>query len=174
MFEFNANRETEIAGQVYRIDQLDTFKQLHIYRRIAPLLTGFINSAIVRKDSVITQMVKKSADDVELADVLIKDIDDKQALLVGLIEMVNAISRMSNDDFEYVVKSALSAAKRKDGEQYAPLLTPAGHFAYQDISSGATLYLTAAVIMGQNGMAEFLKKFLAAGGPEAPGTAPSM
>ena len=87
--------EIEINGVMYRIGRLDAFTQFHIARRLAPIQLAMGISA-----SELAQ--KATADESTIA-----------AAIMGPI--ADIMSKMPQDDVDYILKSSLAIVSRKQG-----------------------------------------------------------
>lgn len=108
--------EFEINGVLYRSGKLDTFKQLHVSRKIAPLVPKVLPAF-----AAIAQA--KRAEGAVLGDALnrelgVQDID----LIAKAIEPVtNVMAEMSDTDVEYLFANCLAVVQRKQGKDWAPV-----------------------------------------------------
>ncbi|WP_250512699.1 phage tail assembly chaperone [Caballeronia sp. INDeC2] len=110
--------EFEINGVQYRSGKLDTFKQLHVSRKIAPLvprvLPAFAAIAQVKRED--GAIIGDALDEARKLGV--KDID----LIAKAIEPVtNVMADMSDADVEYLFANCLTVVQRKQGKDWAPI-----------------------------------------------------
>lgn len=117
--------DLEINGVNYRIGKLDAFTQFHIARRLAPIQLAMGISA----GELAT---KASADEAAIA-----------AAIMGPI--ADIVSKMPQDDVDYILKTCLAAVSRQQGEAYARVLV-SGSLMFSDITMQVMLRLTIAVI----------------------------
>lgn len=111
----------EYGGHQYRIGKLDAFKQLHVARRVAPVLTGLADMAMASGG---------------------KDLDFKSAVE----PIVQAVAKLTDEDTEIIVGSCLSVVARKvDSKTMAPVFKD-GSCMFDDIDLVGLLRLTAKVI----------------------------
>lgn len=98
--------EFEIDGVQYRSGKLDTFKQLHVSRKIAPLVPKLLPAfaAIAQRQKAIGKGL--SADDVGIIAQAIQPVAD-------------VMSEMSEQDVEYVFGNCLAVVQRKQGKDWA-------------------------------------------------------
>lgn len=113
--------EFEINGVQYRSGKLDTFKQLHISRKIAPLvpkvLPAFAAIAQAKRADGAEGAVLGDALD-EARKLGVQDID----LIAKAIEPVtNVMAEMSDADVEYLFANCLAVVQRKQGKDWAPI-----------------------------------------------------
>lgn len=116
----------EINGQKYRIGRMDVRKQLHVSRRLGPAMLGLLASSQM-KGFNLTAMIGPSVD---------------------------ALSKMSDEDTDYVIDQCLGVVQREQANgQWAPIRASHGGLMFQDIGLMQMLNLTRAVL------AENLKDF---------------
>lgn len=112
--------ETQINGNTYRIGKLDARTQFHVARRLAPLLAGI--------GKTLNQ--PKNKDD----------------LFSTFGPLADALSRMSDEDTDYVLDKCLSVTQRAQGNQFAPVMASNGRMMFDDIDLPAMMQLAVAVI----------------------------
>lgn len=140
----------EVNGETYSIGKLGLFEQLHVSRRVAPLLaTMGISLAALRAGAKV-------------------DVTD---LAMSLGPMAEVMSNMSDETTEYIVVTCLGAVRRKqknpgtlDGVLWAPV-NNGRNIMFSDIDMPITLRLIAAVLQGS--LANFFQE------PGAQATSPS-
>ncbi len=116
----------EISGQKYRIGNMGARKQLHVSRRLGPAMLGLLASSQT-KNFNITAMLGPAVD---------------------------ALSKMSDEDTDYVIDHCLDVVQREqDNGQWARIRAGNGGLMFQDIGLLQMLNLTRAVL------AENLKDF---------------
>lgn len=114
----------KIGDYQYTIERLDARKQFHIVRRLAPILAA-------------------------LGEVTLKTLsEDKKltfAMVAGPIAM--ELSRMSNEDTDYILTACLSVCFRLINGQPAPVQAPrTDQLMFPDIDMPTMMKLTIAVI----------------------------
>lgn len=141
--------ETTIGGNIYRIGKLAAREQLHVYRRLAPVLQGaggieaFMGMAAAAKPT----------DGAPIDPAVI-------AAIGGLLgPMLNILGALPDHEIDYVIDLCLAKVGRKvDGDRgYAPVFN--GGLMFDDISVWQMLELTGRVIIGDpgtGGIADFL------------------
>src|SRR6185312_6619357 len=98
--------EFEIDGVKYQSDKLPLFTQFHVLRRMGSLFSSIVGAGAVR---------------------------DKDPLLaIGYI--ATAVSKLSEDDANYVLKNCLSVVKKLQGAVWAPLMSATGNLMFNDLS----------------------------------------
>jgi hypothetical protein len=89
----------EHGGHTYRIDKLKLFDQLHIMRKISPLVPQLI--------PLFVQVSKKG-------------LSDSLGTLPELLQpFADALSGMKDDDAEFVIGACMSVVKRQQGDSWA-------------------------------------------------------
>jgi hypothetical protein len=97
--------ELKIGDHNYRIGRIDALKQFHITRRLGPaLLVCGISMEMLRGGMKVQQ-------------------EDLLAVVAPAIEI---ISKMAEDDVDYVLFACLAACSRQEGDKWAPLTTSDG------------------------------------------------
>jgi hypothetical protein len=105
--------EKELNGVTYSIEKLNAFEQLHIARRLAPMLASLAGA------------------------------EDEGGALPAIAD---TLSKMSDDDVNYIVNNCLKACKRKqEGKGYAKVMV-SGALMFADIDLTAMLALVQAVV----------------------------
>lgn len=146
--------EIELKGNRYQIGRLSAMQQFHVSRRIAPVLPPLIRSYL-----------ELSSSDVPLTKNL--------ALLATSIEPVmDAVSRLKDDESEYVISACLRVVERQHMNGWARIWAPSQNVCvFDDIDMGVMLELTVHVIIENLG--PFIGELLTslAGSPDAVTTA---
>jgi hypothetical protein len=142
--------EFEIGGQKYRAAKLDTFKQLHVSRKVGPVLPKLL--------PVFVQFTKSAKDGAPA--------DDLTAVAAAVEPLTQALADMPDVDFEYVVNTCLAVVQRNQMNNWAPVYSAGGGLMFDDIDLGATVQLVAKVIWYSLG--PFLSGFLANAQPTNP------
>lgn len=119
--------ELEVDGKEYSTGTLDTFKQFHVARRIAPILAQIgINAARLQ----------------ELG--RLQDSDQGFAAILGPVSDV--VSRMEDKEVEYILHACLAVCKRKqDDGRWAPVFNR-GQLMFQDLGMSGMLRLAVTTI----------------------------
>jgi hypothetical protein len=93
--------EFEIDGVQYRSGKLDTFKQLHVSRKIAPLVPKLLPAF-----GSIAQRQKELG------------VDDIGVIAQALQPVADVLSDMSEQDVEYIFSNCLAVVQRKQGKDW--------------------------------------------------------
>jgi len=145
----------EINGQQYQSGKLDAFKQFHVARRLAPLISGV--SAALKGDAA-PSAEGAAADSVQPQPEQRKDFAD------FLEPMADALAHMPDADCDYILFTCLGVVKRQQGDGWAKVLAPGGRtLMFEDIDMGAMINITLKVI--QENIGGF---FFAPGAPANP------
>lgn len=121
--------EFEISGQRYRAEKLDAFKQLHVSRKIAPIIPKLL------------PMFMKFAEQG----------DSMKADLAGMAEafepLAQALADMPDADCEYVFNACLGVVARNQQGNWASVWSQSGKsLMFDDIDLGGMTQITAKVI----------------------------
>lgn len=114
--------DIEVNSNTYRIGKMDTRKQFHVSRRLAPLLAG-IGGAIAGSMA-----------------------GDGSALAATFQPIAEALSKMSDEDTDYVLDNCLAVVSRLQGNQFAPVMARGGALMFDDIDLPSMMQLAVAVI----------------------------
>jgi hypothetical protein len=124
----------EIEGVNYRIGRLGVFDQLHVSRRLAPLLGG------------LAEAVKDTPDRTP-------QNGDKDSQ-IDFAQVAKAFASMSDDDVDYIVHRCLSVCQRSvkpDG--WASVQSKSGKLMYEDLTLTSLMGLSINVI--QENLSDF-------------------
>lgn len=129
--------ETKVGDHFYRIGTMDARKQFHVARRLAPVLAGLSESAGKSGGGLAKQ----------------------------IMPIAEALSKMSDEDVDYVLDTCLAVCQRaQGGGQFASVCASNGGLMFQDIDMPQMIQLTVAVIQGN------MSGFFGAGSPVLPVT----
>jgi hypothetical protein len=117
----------EIGGHEYQIGKLNAFEQLHVARRLAPVL-GALFSAF--QGSPKLKKGEKAEDKV-------------MELAAGPVAEV--LAGMDDETVDFIINKCLSVCKRKQGPVWAKM-TSGSTLMFQDLELDALMGLTVAVI----------------------------
>ena len=107
----------EVGGNSYRIGRLDARKQFHVARRLAPILPA-LGGMKTGKD-----------------------------MMMSIAPVAEALSKMSEEDTDYVLDTCLAVCQRIQGNgQGAPLMARGGGLMFQDIDMPQMIQLTIQVL----------------------------
>lgn len=131
--------EITIVGNTYRYGKLNAFQQFHIERRIMPLvfsaLPVFFGVAGKTEESATS----------------FQDILEKSRPLADVL------SKMSDEDADYVTRTCLSVIQRKQGMEWVSLMSD-GRLMFDDLDAFETVLLSFFVI--RRNLANFMQKLV--------------
>lgn len=139
--------EFEVAGHRYRAEKLDAFKQLHVSRKIAPIIPKLL------------PMFLKFADKKEALK------DDLEAMAEAFEPLAEALAEMPDADCEYVFNSCLGVVSRHQQNNWASIWA-GGALMFDDIDLGVMVQITSKVIWDSLGA--FTRGLLAKANAESP------
>jgi hypothetical protein len=122
--------EFEVGTETYRAGKLDAFAQLHVSRKIAPVLPKLLP---------ILALLPKTGDAV--------DLGQMGAILEPL---TGVLAAMPKDDVDLVVTACLSVVQRKQGATWAPVWR-SGTLMFEDIELAVLVQVVVQVIRGSLG-----------------------
>ncbi|MEL6237009.1 MAG: phage tail assembly chaperone [Pseudomonadota bacterium] len=118
--------EFEIAGHRYRAEKLDAFKQLHVSRKIAPIIPKLLPMFL--KFSERGDAVK----------------DDLAGMAEAFEPLAQALADMSDVDCEYVFSACLGVVSRNQQNNWASVWN--GSLMFDDIDIGVMVQIASKVI----------------------------
>jgi hypothetical protein len=121
-------QEVEVDGRQYRTGKLDAFKQFHLVRKLMPLFSGLGES--------FSHMPAST----EQAD-----------FWKSLAPIAQAVSEMSTEDSEWILKTCLTAVTVNNGRAYVPITTPQGQLMFDDMEMTTMIQLAFTVIQDNLG-----------------------
>lgn len=134
--------EVEVGGHTYRLGKLDARKQLHVFRRLSPLIAsaGGIASLVAARAS----MVRPEGEGPSL---------EQMGAIAGMIgPVLNVLASLPDDEVDYVIDTCLQVVSRKnEGDTGWSPVCPQGVLMFDDISLPSLLDLTARVVVGEAG-----------------------
>ena len=132
--------EFEVAGTKYRSSKLNAFEQLHVFRKLAPIVgaAGSLVEAIRPREGESLLDLRVDA----------------------LMPLITAISEMPEDDVNFVLKKCLSVVQRSQataaGEAWANVWSPgADRPMFEDIDAMQMIQIALAVIQDNLGNFSF-------------------
>lgn len=135
--------EITLSGNQYRIGKLNTFNQLHLSRKLAPLVPELV-PAFVKIQKVLAPAEGQDAPVIGLDQVA--DI----ASLLG--PFTDALAGLSDEDTEYITSLCMSVVQRQSGATWAAVWNASAKtFMFQDIELDTMLLLQVRVIQANLG-----------------------
>jgi len=119
--------EFEIAGHRYRAEKLDAFKQLHVSRKIAPIVPKLLPMFL--KFSTMGDSMKA----------------DLAGMASAFEPLAQALAEMPDADCEYVFNACLGVVARHQQGNWASIWTNGG-LMFDDIDLGVMVQIAAKVI----------------------------
>lgn len=102
--------EVTIDGVQYKTSKLDAFTQLHVARRLVPVLPGFI-ATILKAD--------------------LDKVSANEAFILAAGPVGQSFAMMPQDDVDYIVRACLSVCGKVQGDKLAPLMAPNGRLMFE-------------------------------------------
>jgi hypothetical protein len=113
----------------YRIGSMSAFEQLHVSRRIAPL--------------IFSSGVDDDAPEGLKPEELARTFSNK----IGL-HLVSTFAKMTDEDVEYIIRKCLKYCQREnDKGGWSPVMTATGQLMFADISMPVMIELTIKTVM---------------------------
>lgn len=124
-------REFALGDKTYRAKSLDAFKQLHIARRLAPVVNGLLDAW--KSGGLPAQ---PTADEVW------------EALPKMLEPFGRAVSTLPDEDVDYVILTCLRAVSisQGGGAAWSPVVSPNGRLQFEDMPLAEMLQIVWNVI----------------------------
>lgn len=145
----------ELNGHQYQSGKLDAFKQFHVARRLAPLLSGV--SAALKDGIAPPAQAEGTTPDAAVPGPKVEFAD-------FLEPMADALAHMPDADCDYVLFTCLSVVQRQQGSGWAKLVAQGSRsMMFEDIDMGEMIGITLKVI--QENIGSF---FAAPGEPVKP------
>ncbi len=119
---------TEVGGRRFLISKVDAFKQFHIARRLGPILTDLLPR--MQKIAAAAKLAK--ADDKNGFSELVE---------IG-VPVINGLSKLSDEDADYVLHGLLSAVQMEQGPAFVKVYAN-GVLMIQDLPLNQMLQLAA-------------------------------
>lgn len=127
-------QELEFDGKKYRTGKLDAFKQYHLMRKLLPLFSG-LGESFARQAPLMNGNGEVP----------------QTNFWASLAPISQAISEMSMDDSEWILKTCLTAVSVHNGRNWAPLTTPSGQLMFEDTEMLTMVQLSLAVVQDNLG-----------------------
>jgi hypothetical protein len=152
-------QELQINDVWYRSGKLDAFKQFHLFRKLMPLFSGLGETAAT---NLVNNAVKAGA-------------SEETARWASLGPIAQAVSEMSQQDSEFIIKTCLGVCARKNPVgQWSRITAPNGELMFEDIDLMTMLQLAFAVIQDNLGTFFPGQPLSDSGGESVPTSNPSI
>lgn len=133
----------EINGQQYRSGKLDAFKQFHVARRLAPLLSGV--SSVLNGSGLPDPEPPRAEGEAAKAEV--PAAPDKKDFVDFLEPMADALAHMPDADCDYILFTCLGVVQRQQGNGWAKVVAQGTRsMMFDDIDMGVMINITMKVI----------------------------
>ena len=143
-------QELEIAEVHYRTGRLDAYQQLHVFRKLSPLLSGLFET-IARTSQAIEGAKAANGSVIEA------EIDAFSA--IGPV--ARAFAEMPQDDLDFVLKTCLGVCTRRNQQgAWVKVSNEQGQLMFEEIDLNAMLRLANAVV--QDNLSNFFRDGLGA------------
>ena len=117
--------EFEANGQTYRSTKIDTFKQLFVIRRLAPIVKDMLTAQII---TIFNS--KKKGEEI-----------DPMLVFGAFSSFAEAAGNIKDDDMEYIIDVCLHSCQRKQAEAWVPVMSE-GVLRFQDITPAGMLIIS--------------------------------
>lgn len=133
----------EINDNTYQINKLSLFDQIHIARKIAPVMSG-LGQTITLIQKQIEEMREEEAGGEDIFSRIIWDSSGP---------ITEALSKMPEDDTNFVIKKCLAVVTRldKSSGRYSKILASNGTPMFDDIDMMTTIRLVWEVVQDNLG-----------------------
>lgn len=122
-----------VSGHMYRIGALDAFKQLHVARRLAPLLTSIGEQFAAAPTSA-------------------SEAEADEWMMGALGPVAKVVSCMSDEDVNYVLHACLMVCLRQQpDERWARVSTNGKDLMFSDMDMDVLLRIAAETVKGNLG-----------------------
>lgn len=153
--------EFEINGLKFRAGKLDVFKQLHVSRKVAPVLPKLMPVFLE-----FAKTAKTPATAIDPTGTAPAGGVDLVAVASAMEPLAKVLAEMPDADVEYVVNTCLSVVAINQSNNWADVLAPSGVVMFDAVDMPVMLQLVAKVI--QDSLGPFLSGFLAKVPPTNP------
>jgi tail assembly chaperone len=135
----------KVGANEYKIGRLAIFDQMVVARRLMPALKGIVTPELL--GAVMAARMAVQGDDKAPKGPL-GGIDMTKLDVISLIRQIaDSVYNLTDEDAERIVRTSLKAVTRKNpGGVFTPLLSPQGHFMFDDLKLGDTMQLAWKVI----------------------------
>jgi hypothetical protein len=106
--------DIEISGQAYRCGRMSTRTQLHVVKRLIPVMQGLL------------PLFQSATQHRLISDengVMVPDFSSV-SIVEALAALSNTVSMLSDDDADYILDAALDCVHWRQGQRWVPLRGP--------------------------------------------------
>lgn len=166
--------EFEVNGKLYRVGKLDAIKQLHLARKIGPIVAKIAPQFIGVANSERPQpngdnQIEAEAEIPQEGPVPLPGATSLTDTIKLIEPVLDALADMKDEDVNYITRLCLSVTKRQEGPNawMSPWNANAGRFQFDDIDMNVLVQICLNVI--QENIGGFLAANpLSSGVPGAP------
>jgi hypothetical protein len=120
--------EIDVSGQTYQIGKLNAFQQLHVTRRIAPVIPKLVPGMVALSTQASEQATQQVTEGTDAAPAAENAAPSSSLTISEVVAAfgpaLEAFSAMTDEDTEYVFGTCLAVVKRKQGNSWAPIWNP--------------------------------------------------
>lgn len=128
--------EVEIKGKTYRVGRLNALNQMYVFKRISPIAIAFLGTlGNIRKFVNVSQKEETTGNDVDV------ELDFAE---LGT-PVIQAFSRIPDEDVSFVMAKCLEQVMRLDGKEAHRIMVN-GQIMYDDIQLIDLMHLTWLVV----------------------------
>jgi len=155
--------EFEVDNKQYRtVRRLDAFSQLHVARKLAPLLVSLTPTPEMRARLQAEAQAKASGDERPMVD-----------MAEMMLPVIEGLASMKSEDVDFISSTCLSVVSRNQGTGWVPIWnSTAKRMMFEDIDGMALLQITFQVI--QENLSNFMRAPLSASLQPSPTTGESL
>lgn len=155
--------EFEVDGKQYRlVRKLDAFSQLHVARKLAPLLVSLTPTPEMRQRLQAEAQARANGDDRPMVD-----------MAEMMLPVIEGLAEMKSEDVDFISSTCLSVVSRNQGTGWTPVWNGAAkRMQFEDIDGMALLQITFQVI--QENLSNFMRAPLSATLQPSPTTGASQ
>lgn len=155
--------EFEVDGKQYRlVRKLDAFSQLHVARKLAPLLVSLTPTPEMRQRLQAEAQARANGDDRPMVD-----------MAEMMLPVIEGLAEMKSEDVDFISSTCLSVVSRNQGTGWTPVWNAAAkRMQFEDIDGMALLQITFQVI--QENLSNFMRAPLSATLQPSPTTGASQ
>lgn len=131
--------EINVGADTFRIGRLDAMKQLHVARRLGPIMAG-LGSSIME---LLQQERPADAEGEEGGSAA--SMQKEAAMLALMAPIMDVVAEMPDETVDYIVRTCLSVVQRRQGDKWAPMMRGT-NFMFQDVDMTLLIRLTVEVV----------------------------
>jgi hypothetical protein len=137
--------ELEIGGRTYRTGKLNAFKQLHVARRVAPVMMSIGKTLEVVLGSIEKQKPVEGDGEPPVPSKEDLKVEDARAM-VAMLPLAQSMAAMKEEDVDYVLNACLSVCDLKQGDGWQRVQATNGRLMFDFIDLPVMMELAITVI----------------------------